>query len=471
VKVLREWLIPAHEVPTFEQSTVVRARVDTAEWIGDRPVLCGLATTAATAAAIALGAVLAAPFSLAGQCGVAAGAGCIGFAATLIVVFVTQFVLAAPRQRDEARAELQRLAQPEDLVVFSQEFSAAAMAMQASLPKYGMRLIPSIFDENTQARAEHEKREDGLARLHAGARADYHRRFRQTVVSVLGSDAESPAGIGEIVELAERLADTVREPGRAQRIIDAAGQPVGDRQRGLLEALCDSVQLCVANDRLVDYGDVTADAPDNEAAFRAHFKDLLPALADWQRAVRARDEAVGVLEAWIPAEISQRGLADLPFAVGSVAECFTEISVGRALRRERNDPREIHLRCVQDAPHEPTLWSAYLHSGRREFKVAELSQPVVEFSVAGMAEFHRQVAKLDDTLQACFDAIQGSRAALRVTEAQDAVFALQPPLRSQLRRWKVTSHLEFAAGCPYCLDELGVAAQTPPKTTSTYFSG
>jgi hypothetical protein len=131
---------------------------------------------------------------------------------------------------------------------------------------------------------------------------------------------------------------------------------------------------------------------------------------------------------------------------------------GRARRHELEEPREIHLRCVQDVTTEDgeKRWSAYLHSGQREVKVAELSHDVEEFSEEGMAELNKIIAAMDRDLQACFDAIQRSHAATQVTAAQDALRALRQPLLDQLARRRITADPSFSASCVYCIAEIGL---------------
>ena len=134
------------------------------------------------------------------------------------------------------------------------------------------------------------------------------------------------------------------------------------------------------------------------------------------------------------------------------------MSVRRALGREGNEPKEIQLRCVGDSttPEGGQRWSAYLHSGTHELKVAELDQDVAEFSDDGMAELNEIIAGMDQDLQACFDAIQRSDAAAGVTEAHNALLALKQPLLDRLRPLKIAFDPVFSEDCPYCLAEFGL---------------
>src|SRR5206468_11139237 len=94
-------------------------------------------------------------------------------------------------------------------------------------------------------------------------------------------------------------------------------------------------------------------------------------------------------------------------------------------------------------------WSAYLHSGREEIKVAELSHEVEEFTEERMADFNTVIAGLEHDLQECFDALQRSDAARRVAAEQTALSALRQPLMDQLKRTRITANPVFCENCQY----------------------
>jgi hypothetical protein len=224
--------------------------------------------------------------------------------------------------------------------------------------------------------------------------------------------------------------------------------------------MLDRMQLAVANERDVEFGDAPEGDQDNRRAFVAHFPSLQPALETWEAVVRRLEERMQNFAEWIPQEVRERGFNEPAYFDGTVAQCFTESTLLRARRHELAERREIHLRCVEDVVTQDggKRWSAYLHSGQNEFKVAELSIPVTEFSEVGMADLHKLIAFMDHTLQACFDALQRSAAAGRVTVEQEALEAVRQPLRDQLKRQKLTASPTFAKSCPYCLVEIGVAS-------------
>jgi hypothetical protein len=219
-----------------------------------------------------------------------------------------------------------------------------------------------------------------------------------------------------------------------------------------------AVQLAVANHRAVDYGDACDGEPQNHDLFAAHFPSLMPALDTWHEAVERLERAVQGLRDWSPQEVRRRGFIEPDYFEGTVAECFSEVTVGRARRRELDDPLKIHLRCVQDVTTEEgeKRWSAYLHSGRAEVKVAKLSHEVKELSEEGMADFNKVIAGMDDDLQACFDALQSSDAARLVADEQSALSALRQPLLDQLKLTKITANPIFSESCRYCLAEIGL---------------
>lgn len=103
---LRRFAAPAVQIPKLDQTAAQRARVDTSAWASQAPIKFGLLTTCAVAGAGFLGAVLASALPVGGQVAVAVGAACTGFVAPVGVLFAIEWLTAFPRQRNEARNEL-----------------------------------------------------------------------------------------------------------------------------------------------------------------------------------------------------------------------------------------------------------------------------------------------------------------------------------------------------------------------------
>jgi hypothetical protein len=456
-RVLRRFAAPATRVPKLEQSAAQRARVDTSAW-ASRPIRFGLLTTCAVAGAGVLGAVLASALPLAAQAAVAIGAAFVGFTAAVGALFAIEWLAAVPRQRNEARDELRQLTQPTDIAQLSEKFSDWVAAKRAGLPQHGLRVVPGVRDVGSEVWLNYEKRQDEIDRLHAKAREEYHERFRAAVVAVLGTVAEEPKDIAALEELAEKLRALAAGDERAKRIAEANGQPVGENQRSLLDHLLTAVQQAVLNHRLVEYGDPADGEQQNRDLFAAHFPSVLPELETWHAAIDRLGAAMECLRGWIPQEVQRRGFVEPDYFDGTVAECFSDLTVQRARLHELGEPRKIQLRCVQDVTTEDgeKRWSAYLHSGRGEIKVGELSHDVEEFTEEGMADFNKAIADKEQDLQACFDAIQRSNVARRVAAEQTALSALRQPLIDQLKRTRITANPVFSESCQYCLAEIGL---------------
>jgi hypothetical protein len=455
---LRRLAARAAEVPRLELSAVQRARVDTSAWASRAPIRFGLLTTGAVAGAGVIGAVLASPLPVAAQVGVAIGAACVGFVVTVCVLFAIEWVTAFRRQRDEARDEVRRLTQPADLPELSRNFSDWVAVKRAALPQHGLRIMPEIHDVGSEVWLNYEKRQDEIDRVQAKARSEYHERFRASVVGVLGADADEPTDIAALEELAEKLRAVAAGDETAKRIAEAHGQPVGPNQRALLDGLLTRVQLAVANHNAVDYDDAADGEQHNRDLFAAHFPTLMPEIDTWHAAVESRETAVQSLRDWIPQEVRRRGFIEPDYFEGTVAACFSEVTVGRARRQELNEPFTVRLRCVQDvvADDGEKRWSAYLHSGREEIKVAELSHEVNEFTEEGTADLNKTIAAMEQDLQECFDALQGSEAARWVADAQNALNDLRQPLMDRLKLIRNTANPVFSESCRYCLAEIGL---------------
>jgi hypothetical protein len=450
---------PAALVPKLEQSATQRARVDTSAWVSRAPIRFGLLTTCTVAGAGVLGAVLANTLPVGAQVVIAIGAACVGFVAPVCLLFTVGWLAAFPRQRNDARDEIKRLTEPADVAELSHEFSDWVAAKRAGLPQHGLRMIQQIHDAGSEVWLNHERRQDEIGSLHAQARAEYHERFRAAVIGVLGADGEDPEDITALEELAEKLRAVAAGEERATRVAGAHGRPVGANHRALLDGLLTGVQLAVANQRAVDYGDASDGEQHNRQSFTAHAPpSLMPALDTWHATVERLERAAQSLRDWIPQEVQRRGFIEPDYVEGTVAECFSDVTVGRARRHELDEPLTIRLRRVQDVTTEDgeKRWSAYLHSGRAEVKVAELSQEVKEFSEEGLADLNKVIAGIDHDLQACFDALQGSDAARQVADEQRALGALQQPLMDQLKLNKITANPVFSESCPYCLSEIGL---------------
>ncbi len=238
----------AGEVPTFEQSALQRARVDTSAWVERASIRFHLVAAGTAGGAGVLGAALAAALPIGVQITVAIASSCLGFLAPLAVLFTTAWVVALPRQRDEAREEIKVLTQPADLSQFALDFSDWVAEKRAGLPRYeGFSRLPSIFHDDPKDWSAYERRRDDTAKLQAQARSEYHQRFRRPVVAVLGAQAEDPDDITALVELSEKLSKAADEEQRAKRLVAAHGSFVGEQQRVLLESLLNGVRTALAS--------------------------------------------------------------------------------------------------------------------------------------------------------------------------------------------------------------------------------
>jgi hypothetical protein len=453
---VRRLVAPTARVSEFEQSSAQRARVDTSKWAGAAPIAFGLVTTTSIAMVGVLAALLPSGLSLVARFVVGVAGACVGFLLPVGALFVFARLTAPRRQRDEARAELRRLTEPVDVSELADTFSSWVLAKRASLPRIGFRVV--LRHSNSEARVLNQEDRDEIERLHARARTEYHERFRTSLVDVLGEDANDPQTIAELDGLAGKLRGIADQKRRADLVATAQGRQVGPAHRSLLGGLLESVQLAVLNGRVVDYSDAPDGEPQNQDSFAAHFESLMPTLDEHRAAVQQLELATQSLRGWVEHEVHRRGFTKPGYLEGTVTECFSEISVDRALRGELSESLVIHLRCVEGitTPEGEKYWSANLHSGRREVKVAQLRHVVKEFSEEGMAPLNRIIAGMDRDLQACFDAIQDSDAAAEVAASRDALRELRQPLMDRLKRLRIAFDPVFTGSCPFCLAEVGL---------------
>jgi hypothetical protein len=169
----------------------------------------------------------------------------------------------------------------------------------------------------------------------------------------MGAEAEDPADIAALEELADKLSAIAGSEENAKRVAAALGQPVGPNHRALLEALLEGVQLAAANERAMDYSDAPDGEQQNRASFAAHFTSLMPALDTWHVAVERLEAAAQSLRDWVPQEVIRRGSSSLITSTERLRSA-SEITVGRArrwARRRRGAARRV-CRCA-GRPREP----------------------------------------------------------------------------------------------------------------------
>ena len=195
-----QWFVvklPPADQPNYRETALSDTRAILRHWV--IVVVISVLTLAASIIA-AVGSDFSA-FEKVVLAAVGAGVGTLIFLGP--VVYLGTLIAAPHRQRNQARIQLHELRS--DSPALAEEFSNWVLAKRASLPTHGMRLVPSLFD-SSGARSAYEQRQDELDRLQARARAEYHDRFRASVVELLGADhAGDPRTISDLEALAEAL--------------------------------------------------------------------------------------------------------------------------------------------------------------------------------------------------------------------------------------------------------------------------
>jgi hypothetical protein len=188
--------------------------------------LFSLATGCLAAAAIVAGAVLAAKLPLVEQVLVAVGGAGVGVLVPVGVLVASFWVLAFPRQRREARAELRLAAEPSDLAGLAEEFSAWTAAKHASRPFFTSLPMQAAFDSDHPLNTTFHERNDELARFDAAARGEYYARFRGRVTQIVGDDWPDPHTTPDLVNLAARVRRLAGDAQDAEAIAAAQGTPI-----------------------------------------------------------------------------------------------------------------------------------------------------------------------------------------------------------------------------------------------------
>jgi hypothetical protein len=183
----------------------------------------------------------------AGERAALAVAGVVGGALVVgLVVLLVQIATAPIRQRNESRIELKRLTAPLDPAGLAHEFSEWVLAKRAALPQGQMWILPGLFPQPGMSRETHyklqldeQKRRGEIEALQAQARVEYHDRFRERIMRLLGeADAElasDPASVGDLVKLAAQVQSaTSPTPHATLEDVHAAIRALSDqREKGI----------------------------------------------------------------------------------------------------------------------------------------------------------------------------------------------------------------------------------------------
>ena len=454
----------AEEVPPQAQSASQRARVDVSEFAKRRPIFFGAVTVATTAGyGTGAAALVSSKATLAAHIAAAVGGAVVGFFLPVVVILLGCWLTAPTRQRNEARAELQRRIEPIDPGALADEFDAWVSARRAATPQYGGRWLNPMFEAKSPMAAVYEQQDTELANVAATTRGEYHAQFRDSVRAVLGADVTDPQTLGDVEKIAARL----RAVANDELLAAHAGALVDGTHLALLQGSIEGGIMSVLNEREVTFADDPAGAQHNREAFTAHFPALVAELDKWQAAIEERDQRLAAAAAVVPGQVASHNLDSPPFIQDAIVECFTEHLVPMLQRREALGTPWVQLRCVQDvgafqaAVGEPLLsperrWSAYQHSGVKPYKVAEFDNLMTEFTDEGAVEHNKFVVGLEVQFRDCFDAITAASEIADVQAAQDAIRYLKQPLLDELRRQNVSFAPRFAADCPYCRGVAGV---------------
>jgi hypothetical protein len=214
---LFRWTASAKDVPAIKQTAWQRAKVDTSSFAAGRPILFGTFATAGVATVGIVAATLASGHSVAVQvvCGVVGAVG--GFLLIVIVIVGICWLLAFPRQRNEARTEVRTLDPAAgDGAALAREFSAWVLTRRESIPRAGgFRLMTGVFPQQGMSSDTHygllrdqEKRADAVAAVEAETRSQYHERFRDPMTGILGDTAavREPQTAADLEKLSVQLA-------------------------------------------------------------------------------------------------------------------------------------------------------------------------------------------------------------------------------------------------------------------------
>ena len=133
---LFRWTASAKAVPAIKQTAWQRAKVDTSSFAAGRPILFG----ALAAAGVAVVGILAAvwtsgePVLVQVVCGVVGAV--VGFLLIALVIAIICWLRAFPKQRNEARKEVERLTgEPEPDAQLFKDFDAFLIAARAKEPQ------------------------------------------------------------------------------------------------------------------------------------------------------------------------------------------------------------------------------------------------------------------------------------------------------------------------------------------------
>jgi hypothetical protein len=248
----------------------------------------------------------------------------------------------------------------------------------------------------------------------------------------------------------------LRKPvGREQRLMEtnppppqdfppAARSNVGHLHEQHLHRWLTGIAQSISQGKTTGYAGFPEGADQDRKAIAAHFPDLIPRLAEWEKAV-ARAEAApiaarkqveqGVLAANIPPEYNRRAIAEIIARFITVSPDYRIV-----LRAVRDDFRK-----------DGVYWSVFTASGRNtETKIAVWDDAPIESILQRSGEHEAE-------LQLVVDSVRDSGLIPEISASQDALEALKQPLLNLLRLKQAVSPILAAADCSYCEAQLQAA--------------
>jgi hypothetical protein len=236
------------------------------------------------------------------------------------------------------------------------------------------------------------------------------------------------------------------EDGQTGTTSHAAAQspgrpPVGTIHEQHLHDWLAGIARAVSQNSACGYASFPDAAGHNEKAVAAHFPDLMPRLAEWDRSVARAEDAPGAAREQVERAV---GAADIPAEYNrkSITEIIARFVAARPDYR-------IVLRAVRDDFRDDGVcWSVFTASGRgMELKVAQLADAPIE-------EIKERAGAHEQALQAIVDGVRDSDLIPEISASRAALEALQQPLLDVLSLKQAVSPILFAADCSYCEAQL-----------------
>jgi hypothetical protein len=220
---------------------------------------------------------------------------------------------------------------------------------------------------------------------------------------------------------------------------DTRNPPVSLAHSDDLHSVLAVVRTSVELESTCHYGDAASGEQSNREAVHAHFGELALALAAWDAEVARARAAPSAVWGWFERSAADRDITEPPFALGSLVDCLSILTLERSRRWELGVAYPLRFEQFDERVASESCVSLYVEGQR-----------AAQLTVAPVADIDRRLQGARRSIQALFDEAQISDCAREISDSRDSLLELKHDLTARLAPPAQPSRVRFAADCPHC---------------------